>query len=123
MVFDCTNVLILNHICIKNRTELTELKLKIWIQVVLAKVLILFFLNFIMALLNETHIDNFEQLQKDVVERIKGYGIELTHLSKQLNIDRGLLYRRIKNLDFTPSELRKIVRFLNNPITVKKSES
>jgi predicted transcriptional regulator len=74
-----------------------------------------------MNLLDEQIINNFEQLQKDVVECIKGYGIELTHLSKQLDIDRGLLYRRIKNLDFTPTELRKIVKFLNNPIPIKKS--
>jgi hypothetical protein len=76
-----------------------------------------------MDLLDEQIIDNFEQLQKKVVECIKGYGIELTHLSKQLNLDRGLLYRRINNLNFTPTELRKIVKFLNNPIPIKKSEN
>jgi hypothetical protein len=68
-----------------------------------------------MSPIEENIIDDFEQLQKDVVERIKGYGIELKYLSEQVKMDRGRLYRRMKKLDFKPHELRSIVHFLNNP--------
>lgn len=65
-----------------------------------------------MSKTDELLIENFEKLQKDVVERIKNSGMKINFIATTLKMNRSKLYRRMKCFDFTTSELRSIIKIL-----------
>lgn len=66
-------------------------------------------------------IDEYEKLITALPDLLTAYAIQVKQLCASIDIARGTFYNRVKAKDFSPTELRKVYKFIENYIKTQNS--